>query len=378
MKGQRQEKKLLYFEGLRGIAAFIVVIYHLIYGFYPTLLYPSGNKILNTISGSPLNIFYNGHFAVYIFFVLSGYVLTFKFFRFKDYKTITSSAIRRYFRLLAPVLFSIFVAYLLLRLNLFFNDDASKITTCCLGTYFNFNPNFLDMLYNSFIRTFFIGQTEYNIVLWTIRYELFGSFLVFSLAALFSKVKSRFLFYFVFLLLTINTVYCAFVAGMILSDMSNSNYEFLNGFRKLIIVPILLIGLFLGSFPNNRILADTVYVFMETSLITDNAHLYHLLGASFLIFAILISEKLKVLLSYRIFLFLGKISFSMYVIHFIIINSFSSFLFIYMIKVLPYNITFVTTSLLSIFVILTSSHFVYKYIDLNGIKLSRYIYEKLR
>lgn len=68
-------------EGLRGLASITVLIWHIILGFYPELLGDYGGAV----SGSGIR----GHFwfglvygsaAVALFFVLSGYVLTLKFF----------------------------------------------------------------------------------------------------------------------------------------------------------------------------------------------------------------------------------------------------------------------------------------------------------
>jgi len=80
-------KKLTYLESLRGLAALAVVFNHLAIAFYPALFFgpsaPShtGRALEAAISGTPLNLLYNGAFSVSIFFVLSGFVLSYGFFR---------------------------------------------------------------------------------------------------------------------------------------------------------------------------------------------------------------------------------------------------------------------------------------------------------
>ncbi|WP_443147193.1 acyltransferase family protein [Paenibacillus sp. KACC 21273] len=79
-------QKLKYLDGLRGLAALIVVISHFVVAFYPSLYNGSIDSVHTQkslelwISKSPFNLFYNGNFAVCVFFVLSGYVLSYKFF----------------------------------------------------------------------------------------------------------------------------------------------------------------------------------------------------------------------------------------------------------------------------------------------------------
>jgi peptidoglycan/LPS O-acetylase OafA/YrhL len=72
-------------DGLRGIAAANVAISHFIAAFLPSVLhshYPdvfqknlNPSLLFQFIEHPLVSIFYNGHFAVVIFFVLSGYVL---------------------------------------------------------------------------------------------------------------------------------------------------------------------------------------------------------------------------------------------------------------------------------------------------------------
>src|SRR6476646_6648538 len=62
-------------DGLRGLAALVVVFHHVL------LTWPGwANAYLgshgNALAYSPLHVVLDGTFAVYVFFVLSGYVLT--------------------------------------------------------------------------------------------------------------------------------------------------------------------------------------------------------------------------------------------------------------------------------------------------------------
>lgn len=76
-------------ESLRGIACIAVVLSHLLGVFYPQLHNFSKSTlpqfpILETIHNSPFAFFYSGTGAVFVFFVLSGYVLTLSSLKAKD------------------------------------------------------------------------------------------------------------------------------------------------------------------------------------------------------------------------------------------------------------------------------------------------------
>ena len=72
-------------DALRGLASLNVVVAHFLLAFYPELLkeqypklqvVPVKPSVLNeTLSSFPLVGLCNGHFAVMIFFVISGYLL---------------------------------------------------------------------------------------------------------------------------------------------------------------------------------------------------------------------------------------------------------------------------------------------------------------
>src|SRR6202043_3787202 len=70
--------RIAYLESIRGVAALQVLLLHFLAAFAPDLVYslPAGAAIAGYIHLSPLYFLYDGYSAVYIFFALSGYVLT--------------------------------------------------------------------------------------------------------------------------------------------------------------------------------------------------------------------------------------------------------------------------------------------------------------
>ena len=367
--------KISYLDGLRGFAALIVVISHFVVGFYPAL-YTANYKEVNTnhvielfIAKSPINILYNGNFCVCLFFVLSGYVLSNKFFYINNKQILISSIIKRYFRLAVPVLLSSFMVYIFIKLSLFHNMDAGKLTnsTWWLSKFWNFNDNFTNFLYTNLYSTFFKYSSKYNSVLWTMTYELLGSYLVFSVV-IFNKFKIRYLIYLVCILLLGNTYYVSFVLGMILSDIKANNSKCLKLINtKVINFTILIIGLFLGSYPTGVNANETIYSFLNINYTTPYI-IWHIVGAFLLMIMFMNSSMLQRTFSRKIFRFLGEISFSMYLIHLIVIGSFSSYMFIVLYKVCSYNVAFLIVFTLSMAIIIVIS-FLFSKIDMLNVKL---------
>ena len=314
------------------------------------------------------------------FFVLSGFVLSHKFFLEKNHAIITESAAKRYVRLVVPVACSVFLAFILMKLSLFYNKQAGNLSGSeWLGEFWRFTPNFMDALNQTFVGAFFSNAFDYNMTLWSIAYELFGSFLVFGFLALFGKMKNRYWAYVFAIIFFFQTYYLAFILGVLLSDLMAHRYLIISKFDKtrLIRTGLLFFGLFLGSYPSGRSVDGTFYAFMNKPYLADSGVLYHIIGASLLILVLLDSKKMQKIFSFRYLLFLGEISFAMYLLHFIILGSFSSFVFLELEPHLPYLGAFLTSFILSVGLIFAVSYLMYLYVDKKAVRLSKLVYERM-
>lgn len=376
-------KKIQYLDGLRGLAAFIVVIHHFILAFYPALFLGSGvqnhlgGKTENFMSGSFFNILYSGNFAVCIFFVMSGFVLSHKFFQQKSRKIITESAFKRYIRLVVPVAFSVFCAFLLMSFSLFYNQQASSLSgSYWLGSFWQFAPNFLDASKQTFIGAFFLNSFNYNVTLWTIAFEFVGSFLVFGFMFVFGKMKHRWLAYLAAIIIFFQGYYLAFILGMLLSDIVAHKKELFGKFDKYKIIRtvLLLSGLFLGSYPTGRGVDGTMYASMEKAYLVNSGVLYHILGAFLIMIVMLDSKRMQKMFSSRYLLFLGEISFAVYLLHFIVLGSLASFIFSKLVLQLPYAIASLITFVIYLIFIIGISYLVYVYIDKKAVHWSKLLY----
>jgi peptidoglycan/LPS O-acetylase OafA/YrhL len=384
---QQSSNKINYLEGVRGIAAFIVVLHHFGLAFYPAhyLLknaeaHIGDGTIEKIMATTPLNFFVNGHMAVSIFFVLSGIVLSNRYFQTKNVEVLRGLAIKRYPRLMLPVLFATIVAYLAKLLGLMYCSKAALITTSdWLSELGNYDLNFWTMLKTTLFKVFFIGNNEYITVLWTMMIELRGSFMVFIFLFLFGKYRFRGVIYALSIggLLFLNKSFSmAFILGILLADLMNSKPNILNKFKNPILnAVLLLIGLYLTSYPaaHNAHLDNIMYRYLPY----HRLDFYHVLGATLLVFSIGYSEFLQKILSNKVPLFLGKISFSLYLIHPIIIASFSSFLISEFNNPIYYNYVVLFIFILTLIVAFILSYLMTIYVDKKSIELSSQFYRKI-
>jgi peptidoglycan/LPS O-acetylase OafA/YrhL len=111
-----RKDRLLALDSMRGIAAFTVLIFHLI------IIFPTGSdldngipkdsRLLNLLAFTPLRLFWAGHEAVYFFFVLSGFVLAIPLLNISGGGIIKAYYVKRVFRIYPPYIVAVLIAVL--------------------------------------------------------------------------------------------------------------------------------------------------------------------------------------------------------------------------------------------------------------------------
>lgn len=290
--------RLHYLDSLRGIAAIAVVLCHTA----GSISYIKIDKLTNNILGV---------IPVYFFFVLSGFVLA---------KSLNSTT---------PTITSIlkFLGRRVLRLfpALFFCVGFCKFTFDCIIPYLSYShsSNWIIVLiqnasqissFEGFIKTLFLLQKDPNFTpdptwnppLWTIRVEFLCSVLLPITILLNSKYKHvKILIFIVSAYMMMRTGYhqafpCffAFYTGLIINDIIKKN----NG----------------GKFRDKgySIFTSTLVLLLISSKIS-NSVVYTLIISQIIFFLITCElVNLKKFLLSKPLLFLGKISYSFYLLHF--------------------------------------------------------------
>lgn len=309
--------RIAYLEFARGIASIIVVFHHFTLSFWPGLKLPLGE---GGLLRSPLYALINGFGAVAFFFVLSGFVLTYGFYRAPSGPTLLASVLKRLPRLALPAGLSIFAGLaILLYSGAPYRTAAALTGSPWLRDFGNvvFPPGFqasaADAL-RTVVTVFLIPYNHYyNSNLWTMFVEFYGSLAVFiiSFFYLLSRSYHRLVMIVVHLILfwmAINSVpqLANFVVGSALA------YWFARRDRPLRLPLFVTIGLLL------------VAVFgysLEDGLAC--------LLASFCVMLVLLGNpSLAERLSGRLALLIGRLSFPLYLVHTLVILSLSSLAYV--------------------------------------------------
>ena len=357
--------KIEYLEGLRAICALIVLFNHFTALFFP--------KIFNdiTLRTAPIYFLINGENAVIIFFCISSYLLGYKYFKHPNISMFISTIFKRYFRLILPCLFSIILSYILIRNSLMYANILNNEYII-----WEFPPNLKDALYEGIIGIFTGKSTNYNVALWTIKYEITGPLLAITILSIFGLYKKRGIVYGICLIYFRYSYFSAFIIGVIISDIV-INHKYLYEKLSAIYVNILLfvIGFILSMYPVTINTSDELFSIMQ-KISGYQPIFWRIIGSSILFLFVINSKCFQKILSLKFLTHIGKLSFSIYVIHLAILGSFSSWLYLNLIKVIPYILSVLVTLICSMLVIYLVSLLIYKYIDTNGIKLSNLIYTK--
>lgn len=337
-----------YLDGLRGIAALIVVIHHgflfFDWGLYSGV--PSEAKFQPWdlwLSGKPvLLLFFAGNFAVTIFFILSGFVLSHVFSR-SDLSP-AQLIVKRYVRLIVPVTAASIFA-LIVGLIAFASPAAQRYIPLNAGAsswVFSFKGMWESVsicIREALFTAPFTGVTlpTFNGVLWTMQVEFIGSVLLISTFWVAKRAMPRAPLSFaagaavLFLILEWQSRLSLFAAGLVLYWAFGARIQRVSKAREAAGIILISCGIFLGTMPesalrdsiSNYLLNFSGYdpvVILSKSLVpwVPFAYLpvemWHAAGAVLLLTGVLLSERARRFLSARIFLFLGYVSFSIYLV----------------------------------------------------------------
>jgi peptidoglycan/LPS O-acetylase OafA/YrhL len=185
-----QSGKVQYLEGLRGIAAMQVVLMHFVTGFMP---YTAEH------AWGPLRVLFDGHTAVYVFFLISGAVLTPSFAR---RGTFAAKICKRILRLGIPVAAAAVIAMGLIAVMPHAHGVAATLTgSKWLAMDSSGAPTFAHLAREIGFNSLLLGYREATLFsplapllppmersldapFWSLHLELYGSLLVLCLVAL--------------------------------------------------------------------------------------------------------------------------------------------------------------------------------------------------
>ncbi|MBV5329481.1 MAG: acyltransferase [Chlorobium sp.] len=302
------------FDSARGLASIAVVFGHFLLAFD---LYGA----VRWIHYSPLHIVYDGFAAVSFFFVLSGFILSLKYFnspckRF-DLFTYISYAVKRVLRIY-PLYIFIIVISLLLKVHFFTKIETTPSLSLWLQSMWTEAASF-SYFFSKFYfiprRSSFVPQA------WTLGIELlFSLFVPFVVLAVKRNVLVTVFIISCSVFYTTTGVFAFhFLTGIMLACYFEKIRKIMDTFSRGSKLTFLAasVGLYTirHTFPEYLSILGVTNIFIENDkfiwIITG-------IGASGILASIANSEILNKILNHKWLLFAGKISYSLYLCHMII------------------------------------------------------------
>lgn len=359
-----------YLDGLRGLAAFAVFLCHLSYGTFDiTHSYGAGGAGQNTswLRLPVVRLLYSGPPAVSMFFVISGYALSYKPVRQMHNRqhaellsTLSSSVFRRTLRLYLPCFISAFMSVCLAQLGVFrMTEDFSNHMRNVHEEHFWTAPDFLTQVsqwarksllsINVFDWSLFAGGTDLDHHLWTIPVELRCSLALFVTHILVARMSSRARLSTLSLLLVWGVCWdrwdlTPFWAGAmvaeldlrrnVLSSIVLDKLPFDAHFtgkqpvvlwRKAVAITFFVTGLFLASYPDAAGHVSPGYQTLDRlipSCFGERHRFWPNIGAAMIVWSMGRIDWVKNVFNSRLMQYMGQISFPLYVVHGPMIHTF--------------------------------------------------------
>ena len=277
-------------DGLRGLAAMVVVFSHTLAPFDHSL-----GLLMETTAFKPLYWLYDGRLSVFIFWVLSGFVISQSADRSR--RPLTVLLLARWARLGIPIAAALLFSA---ALGLAFYRTGFSVPSI-LQTYYDPANFTLQTLLRQISWGVFAGRERISLdpVLWTMHAEIIGSCAIYILYRLISPPLRIYAFPLmtVVLLLLGRPYYMCFSTGAFFRELWK-----LRRVHARWPAGVLLLGLSVTLFisPGHPLLADMI----------------NWAAASAILYAVLASQKFQAILSARPCQVLGRISFPLYLVHF--------------------------------------------------------------
>jgi len=296
------------------VAASIVVVVHFFCAFFPFTVfgvqgsYQQHRAWETLFYFPPFATLIAGYSAVCVFFILSGYVLSFQFLGVPGLTTrLLAATVKRPIRLGGLVLVTVLIGALIWSAGLGGTAALAEITSS--------KPYFSEIWSGRFSLPFAVRQIStnlfdiarlYNNPLWTIATELEGSLLVYAFLLLFGACRYRLWVMTLLIVCFRNHEYQNFLFGMMMADLvKHGTFAPLRRFRPVAIVLLAPVTLYFFSYPNftdPQTLARTWYGWLPKFYFLGGSGYcgYPTLGAMLLFILVCSTPAIQRLLRHRL------------------------------------------------------------------------------
>lgn len=370
--------RIKWVDYLKGISCILVFVSHFLYAFYPASFNGDSSVshvFFDTYLGKePFAIISDGKFYVYIFLILSGFLMSNKLLNsnIDNSKTL----IKRYLSIVFPIFAVCLLTLIVYKLDLMSNVECSRITNSFwLEAQFASELTVWNLLTNSFFLIPFLGNSMYSTVFWMLNYIIFGALLTVILCFTFNKKSKNILFVAIPMIWCVinSSSYLCFVLSFLIIYIDKF-YDIKIFNNKTFLIALMLVGIYFGMIPANTEPSDQLMLLIYNSPIRyyiEITKFIHEIGAFLVVLSLFnIFKNNSIRKEHKILSFLGRISFSIYLLHILIICSFSSTLFMQIYSLLnSYNLVVLIVFISSLVLLLVISWLFNKYIEKNCKKL---------
>lgn len=203
-----------FLDGLRGWAALAVLVYHVFIDGLPANAFMADRVFWSKVFAV------NGTLAVCVFFVVSGFSLSIRYLTTGDARGLARIAAGRYLRLAIPIFAICAATYALIAFGLI---GPANLRPAPLDMFLRFTPTPDSLFGFALFKAFFAYSSaeSYDPPLWTMSYEFFGSFMVFAVLVLARAWPARsVVFGTLFVLLMVGqSFYALFLGGILIADL---------------------------------------------------------------------------------------------------------------------------------------------------------------
>lgn len=308
------------FDGLRGWASLSVLLFHVFWEVFGSIVPQFRNFLTAGL--------FNGALSVSIFFILSGEALSVAYWRTGNRVSVIHMALKRYPRLTIPIFCSCLVIFILIKANLVFSTEAAAIVSRSdwLGSFLLFPADLINFLYYSLAGVYgTTAATEaYNPFLWTMRTEILGSFVIFIvllvepyLARIKVWLPVAVLFGLAALFFAQKSLLACFMFGTLFGLMhARGHFVQLRSMPWLSALSLVMMFVVLGFSAHKQIVGHS------------GARPFTVSAVCFVFFIHCNAPVTAFLRDNPLSRFLGRISFALYLVHFPVIISMTSFLIV--------------------------------------------------
>lgn len=422
-QGIQQEKAQLssttYLDGLKGVISCIVFIRHYYLPWQENLNEGFGHGKNRSLFQLPiLRVIYSGPTAA-MFFVISGYVCSYKpirLIRNQSYNallfTVSSAIFRRAIRLFLPPIITTLAVMICVRLDIYKFDyeimpGVVTYPPKYYPTLYLQIMDWLKFLMNDLMNiwTWGVRSFDYDIHLYTIPIQFRTSMIIFVVVIGLARIRTPARV----LILACLFGYCMWMGrwevalyfgGTLLTEYNLIQLEkasssgpgdenSLSPTKKTLVLSkafwfcLLLCGLYLGSFPRVLGTAERTPGFIWLSQLTPNPRYWQSYAAILIIWSLDNAKFLQMVFELSYAQYLGRISFSLYLVHGPVLHVFGYAAAPAMLKMTGHETTFqyqigLLLGILALFpIVLLVADLFHRHVDIPCAKLAKWIESKL-